>query len=202
MALVSQTAYPQKTSLFKKMRNLSRPEKCWVLKHPFIAKKAWNCAQASKLVCDSLLKNNCLDSDANGGKIDAFRHGYWMALLAKETSKRKAVQLGKAHEKGNYLSFKKHQTEDGTLPDKISSDMDLWNNEIGATISEKNKDRQSFELKIIILLELELSGSFKIIKKNKKGEFLDCEGKIINPEIIKGKWENNKCLVNSNYERE
>ena len=35
-------------------------------------------------------------------------------------------------------------------------------------------------------------------KKNKKGDYLTCEGEIISPESLKGKWQNNKCLIASN----
>ena len=38
----------------------------------------------------------------------------------------------------------------------------------------------------------------KIIKKDKKGNFLTCEGVIIYLDELKGKWKNNKCLINSN----
>ena len=34
-----------------------------------------------------------------------------------------------------------------------------------------------------------------IIKKDKNGNFLDCKGNIISAQELKGKWENNKCLV-------
>lgn len=40
-------------------------------------------------------------------------------------------------------------------------------------------------------------GTLKVIKKNKEGSFLTCDGKIINQEELKGKWKNNKCLVSS-----
>lgn len=32
---------------------------------------------------------------------------------------------------------------------------------------------------------------------DEKGIFLDCDGNIIPNEHLKGKWENNKCLVGS-----
>jgi hypothetical protein len=38
----------------------------------------------------------------------------------------------------------------------------------------------------------------KIIKKDKKGYFLTCEGKIISTEELKTNWKNDKCLVSSN----
>jgi len=33
---------------------------------------------------------------------------------------------------------------------------------------------------------------------DKEGSFIDCEGNIIPAESLKGKWENEKCLVSSN----
>ncbi|WP_299833640.1 hypothetical protein [uncultured Tenacibaculum sp.] len=41
----------------------------------------------------------------------------------------------------------------------------------------------------------------KVIKKNKKGEFLTFDDKKIEPKSLQGKWKNNKCLVDSNYKR-
>ena len=38
----------------------------------------------------------------------------------------------------------------------------------------------------------------KVIKKDKKGNFLTCDGKLISSKSLKGTWGNNKCLVNSN----
>src|SRR4051812_30874644 len=68
---------------------LSRAEKNWVFMHPFIAKKAFHCAERARFVTDSMRSNGIL-KDGNGGQLDAFRHAYWMALLTQKISSRKA----------------------------------------------------------------------------------------------------------------
>ena len=37
----------------------------------------------------------------------------------------------------------------------------------------------------------------RIIRKDKEGHFLTCDGKIIGLESLKGTWKNKKCLVAS-----
>ncbi len=187
----------QKLSSFKK---LTPPEKHWVIFHPFIAKKVYKISIKAKQISDSLANDIRFDGDKNGGQIDAFRHALWMAMLSQKYNWRKIYKLGIAHEKGNYYQYKKQKTEDGTLPDKISSDMDLLNNDAGRQIGLDNKSANTKQLIEIVKQEV-LSGNLWIIKKNKNGDFLDENNKIINPKSLKGKWENNKCLVKSNYKR-
>ena len=173
---------------------LSCPEKWWVVGHPFVAKKALKISEYARAITEEVKENGLLKGEGNGDQLDAFRHTFWMANLTLEIGGRRAKKLGKAHEKGNYQDFKKHQLEDGILPDKVSSEMDLYNNDVGIAIG---KQSSSFELKNIVI-ELVLQGNCKIIKTDKKGNFLDAEGNIIPTENLKGKWENEKCLVSSN----
>jgi len=194
LALISQP----KTTTCQQFKKLSRPEKCWVIKHIFVAKKAWKITQYVRLQTDSIQKTNILDGDANGGKVDAFRHAFWMASLSQKIRWRKAYRLGKAHEKGNYIDYKKHRLEDGTFPDKVSSDMDLWNNNIGLQIGKTNKGISSDSLKNIVIEYIQ-NGKMKIIKKNIQGQFINFEGNIIENDSLKGKWENQKVLVNSDF---
>ena len=193
-----------KASAFKQFWNVSRYEKCWALKHIFVAGKAWKITKYVRQVSDSLAKSNILDGDADGGQVDAFRHAFWMALLSQNMSSKKALQLGIAHEKGNYLDYKKHRKEEGSLPDKISSDMDLYNNNIGIDIGIVIKNNTNTikpdSLKQIIINNI-LNGKMMVIKKNKKGEFLDVDNNVIKTEFLVGKWKNNKVLVPSNYVR-
>ncbi|MFZ4411535.1 MAG: DUF6973 domain-containing protein [Bacteroidales bacterium] len=195
--LLSQT----KTTTCAQYKKLSCPEKAWVVQHVFVAKKAWKITQFVRIQTDSIQKTTKLDKDDNGGQVDAFRHAFWMALLSQKINWRKAYRLGKAHEKGNYLDFKKHRMEEGSLPDKISSDMDLWNNEIGLQIGKTYPCISADSLQSIVIEQI-LMGKMKIIKKNKVGLFLDAEGNIIENNQIKGKWENTKVLVNSAFQKQ
>jgi hypothetical protein len=196
LSIISFAGYSQ--SALKQFFKLPRPEKCWVITHPFKAKKAYRISLEARHKADSLCKTNTLDADANGGQVDAFRHSYWIAILSCTFNKKAALKLGKAHEKGNFIYYKKHKTEDGTIPDKISSDMDLFNNNIGAKIADSLKicNHKLIEKTIIDAIK---QGKMKIILKDKNKNFLDCKKNIIPQDSLKGKWINNKCLVPSNY---
>jgi len=182
----------QNTTLgqFKK---LSCPEKRWVIFHPFVAKKALKVSLEAREITAEIKQQKLLVGTGNGDQIDAFRHAYWMARLAQEIHWRKANRLGQAHEKGNYQQFKKGKLEDDVLPDKISSEMDLYNNKVGLNLGKLNKEK---ELKNEVL-NLVIEGKCKIIKTDAEGNFLDENNKLIPLEELKGKWENRKVLVDS-----
>ena len=91
----------------KSFFDLSGPKRTWVLFHPFKAFKSLRISKETNRVSDSIRKTNLLDGDASGGQVDAFRHAYWMARLHQEIGKSAARSLGKAHEKENYLTYKK-----------------------------------------------------------------------------------------------
>lgn len=194
--LVSIKSFSQ--SDFKRFFQQSRPIKTWIIFHPFKAKKSYKISLEANRISDSIAKTNLLDKDIAGGQVDAFRHAYWMMRLKQEVGGRAACSLGKAHERENYLTFKKNKKEDGVVPDKISSEMDLINNEIGLQLISK---KSSLSKKAIInrIVNGIKKGRFKIIKKDGRGNFLDSSGKILNKKDLTGKWENAKCLVKSNY---
>ncbi|MBA6156681.1 hypothetical protein H3Z83_09165 [Tenacibaculum sp. S7007] len=185
-------------SNWQKFKKLSPSKRMWVLFHPFKAKKALLISNEANKVADSIKKSPLLDGDAAGGQVDAFRHAYWMARLHQEIGKSAARSLGKAHEKENYKTYKERKLEDGVVPDKISSTMDLFNNEVGLSLTQKNK-RSSKKGLIYKVINAIQAGKLKIIKKNGNGQFLTCDNTLILKESLKGKWINNKCLVSSNY---
>ena len=172
----------------------------WVLFHPFKAKKALLISKEANKVSDSIKKSPLLDNDSAGGQVDAFRHAYWMARLRQEIGKSAAKSLGKAHEKENYRTYKERKLEDGVVPDKISSTMDLFNNDIGLSLIRKgsNTSKKGLIYKIINAIQ---AGKMKVVKKGTKGNFITCDDILISKESLKGKWINNKCLVKSNYKR-
>lgn len=182
----------QNTTL-RQFKKLSCPEKRWVIFHPFVAKKALKVSLEAREITDEIKQQKLLVGTGNGDQIDAFRHAYWMARLAQEIHWRKANRLGKAHEKGNYQQFKKGKLEDDVLPDKISSEMDLFNNKVGLNLGKLNKEK---ELKNEVL-NLVKDGKCKIIKTDADGNFLDEKNNLIPLEELKGKWETRKVLVDS-----
>lgn len=180
----------------KSFSMLSGPEKWWVLGHPFKAKRAWNTSTRTLHITDSLKNTNSIGSDSNGGQLDAFKHAFWMASLTHKIGSKSALKLGKAHEKGNYKTFLKGESEDGVLPDKVSSDMDLYNNETGEYLASKNLGVSELQLINLIIDHLK-KGDLRIIKKDKE-LYLSCSGDPIETASLIGKWNNNKCLIPSN----
>ena len=182
---------------WQQFKKLSCPEKTWVIFHIFKAKKAFKVSQEALKIADSIAKTPLLDGDNIGGQLDAFKHAYWTARLREEIGKNAARSLGKAHERGNYQQFKRQQLEDNSLPDEISSTMDLHNNAIGLSFTEKGKKHPKNGL-IYKIVNAIHAGKLKIIKKDKNGNYLTCDGKTINSRSLKHVWKNNKCLMNSN----
>lgn len=175
---------------------VSSPEKIWIFFHPFKAKKAFLISKETERTKDSIENIGSIGNDNNGGQLDAFKHSFWMARLTQGIGKRAAFNLGKAHEKGNYKTYKKRKLEDGFLPDKQSSEMDLFNNKVGISVGNFNKKTSKQEL-IQQLLDSLHDGKLRILKKNSSGNFLDCQGKILPMDSLKGKWNTKKCLVPS-----
>lgn len=182
-------------SSFVQFKKLSCAEKRWVVLHPFVAKKVLQLSLEARTVTAEVKQQRILTGTGNGDQLDAFRHTYWMARLAQEIHWRKANQLGKAHEKGNYRQFKRGKLEDDVLPDKISAEMDLFNNKVGINLGKMKKE-QELKNEVVKLIK---EGKCKVIKTDANGNFLDEQNNIIPPEELKGRWENRKVLVNSDY---
>lgn len=178
---------------------LSCPEKWWVIGHPFVAGKAFKITKEARTKSDSLVKNSLLDVDPDGGRVDAFRHTYWMARLAQNMKWKKAVKLGIAHEKANRLSFNRMKfDEEGVVPDSISSVMDLFNNQVGASIGCNFKSASKDEIYNYVIKSLK-EGKLKIIYKDVNRNDLDCDGKVIDKTVFLGKWNIPKCLLDSDF---
>lgn len=185
-------------STIKSFFNLHFPEKIWVLTHPFIAVKTMKITNLSSEISTEAITDTDLDGDYSGGQVDAFRHTLWMAMLSQKINPKKAYKLGVAHEKGNEIDYKKKTLEEGFLPDFVSCEMDLKNNNIGIEIGKNNKNASLEDLKLIVKQAV-LSGECYKIKKDKNRNFLDKKGNIIPEEDWKGKWNNPKVLVKSDY---
>ena len=185
----------------KSFRQLSCPEKWWAVIHPFVANKARKITADVIRVSEEMKKDSLLDGEADGGQVDAFRHSYWMAALSQKICWKKAIALGKAHEKGDYRKFKKGKLEDeNVLPDSISGAMDLFNDRIGASIGYLNQDLDPDNLKKMIRSNI-IQGKMKIISKNIEGKFLDCSGNVLAVELYLNVWNIPKCLVASDLPR-
>lgn len=184
---------------FSSFFHLSRYEKWWVISHPFVAHRAFKITTEARMETEVVLNDSLLDHDPLGGQVDAFRHSYWMARLAQEMKWKKALRLGTAHEKGNYLDFKKkRRDEEGLLPDSISGAMDLFNNQVGVSIGCTLKTA-SKEVLITEIKSAIRSGKMKVIRKNSEGKALKCNNEIINDAEFINIWNIPKCLVSSDF---
>lgn len=174
-------------------------EKVWVLLHPFSANKARKITNRSLESLDSLKLKYSFGNTQSGSKFDATRHAYWMSLLAANIGDKRALWLGRAHEKKNKKDFERATKEDGLLPDSVAIEMDLFNNKIGAAYGDTCKKCSDSELLKAIILALE-KGELLYIKQDDDGNFLDAENKIIPKSEWSGKWQNNRLLVPTNYD--
>ena len=106
--------------------------------------------------------------------------------------------MGLAHEKGNYKQFKKSQSENGEVPDSLSSEMDLQNNHLGIRLGQANKRLTYEELSDLILTEIEMGKAF-IMKRSTIGMYLRCDEQPLILNDYKGVWSVPKCMTESNY---
>jgi hypothetical protein len=176
--------------------NRSFHEKKWALFHPFAALKTKKIYKQCRVFYLEVKKANVLDTFESGGKLDAFRHVFFMAAFSQKIKAKKVRKLGEAHEKGNYIHFKKGIKEEGEIPDSLATVMDLYNNETGIRIGVENKKIDLPLLKERVLDEMR-SGKALYFKRNTKGEYLQCNDKVIRLEDYEKKWFIPKCLIDT-----
>jgi hypothetical protein len=179
-------------------RSLTPPEKRWTLTHPFIARTCYRVAKNAQHLTDSLVKAGQLDTLANGSNQDAFRHCCWMALLVQEISAKRARHLGNIHEAGNEWTYRHRKTEEGVLPDSMATVMDLANNETGIAIGlalRKNTNGKASAKEIAaVVSDAVFSGKCVQLRRDSAGNFVRCDGRALQEETWKGKWNIPKCL--------
>lgn len=177
------------------LKSYGKHEKRWAYLHPFAAVKLKNTKKKCDIIYSAVKDANSLDSYENGGKLDAFRHMFYMSVFAVKVSPNKVRKLGIAHEKDNYISFLKSQNEDGEKADSLSCEMDLLNNEIGIGLAKTNgKKISAVDLRTICMKQIN-DGNAYFMKRDSLGNYLTCAGEKINFELYKNKWNVPKCLV-------
>jgi hypothetical protein len=177
--------------------SISKYERCWALMHPFVALKIKKQLPSAMLVYKEVEQTKLLDTLAYGGKLDAFRHTYVMAYLARTVKVKKLRKLGIAHEKGNKKGFYKNKLEFAERADSLACEMDLRNNEAGFVIGAIHKQTTNEELKQIVLSEIK-NGKAWYLKRNTTYQYLTCNGSTINLLDYKGIWYVPKCLIRTN----
>ena len=127
---------------------ISRPEIIWAVFHPFKIHKALLISKETIVITDSIANSGLLVG-YNGGKLDAFKHCLWSALLCQEIGKQAASALTKAHEKGNRIAYRR--TKKPNLI--IYSIMDAANNQVGIEIGSHKMNRLKTIFEVIDTLE-------------------------------------------------
>ena len=182
---------------YEKFKKLSSPEKCWVIFHPFKAKRAKRVTDEVIATIDSISKADKI-VHKTGNQLDAFKHAFWMYSLAEEIGWRSAKSFGIQHEKGNYEFYQQHKLEDGELPDKVSGDMDLHNNAMGLELYKTHKKEHLSKKEIIkVVRRAVVEGKMKIIAQSSTGKYLDEKGNIIPKKAYYNLWKNPKVLITS-----
>ncbi len=171
---------------------LSGREIIWATTHPFIALKVQRLTKRALFITDSLEKAGVL-ADGSGGQLDAFKHSFWMALLAQNINGNKARKLGDIHEKVNYRQFKRGRANQ----DSTASLMDLKNNDIGIIIGKQYSDLSEKKLAEEIIKQIK-NGLLFITSKDKDGNYLNCRGEKI-PIEKTNKWNKGRCLKPSSF---
>lgn len=185
-----------RVSAQKTFFNISKYERRWALFHPFAACRIKKHQKEMYAVYKEVRGSNLLDAYASGGRLDAFRHVFAMAYFVRFVKPHKLRQLGRAHERGNYLHYRKGILEEGELPDSIATVMDLRNNEIGISLGCENGNLTIGELKLKVIEKIKDGGAF-ILLRDSAGRYLDCERCVIEAEELKGAWRTPRCLVAS-----
>jgi hypothetical protein len=176
---------------------VSRYEFRWAVFHPFAALKVKKQLPKALAIYTAMKKSGLPDAYNSGGKLDAFRHVYTMAFLARHIKPRKLRKLGKAHEKGNKRQFMKGKQEEGERPDSLACDMDLRNNELGFAIGLANRTAGDTLLKDMVLQAIS-DGKAWYLKRNARSEYVDCAGKPLDPSLYRKNWYVPKCLIKTN----
>jgi hypothetical protein len=184
------------TSGYSQSAEVSRYELSWSFFHPGTAIKVKKIKDECDRFFDKKTIQAQLDSFSNGGKLDAYRHIFYMAAFAQKVNAEKLRMLGMAHEKNNYNQFKKGGLEYGEIPDSLSTVMDLYNNELGFKLGSANKNADLQKLSRLVITEIK-NGKAIVMKRKRSGTYVDCSGKEINPKLYGAKWFIPKCLVTS-----
>ncbi len=196
--LILQPLFAQKE--IKGIRSLRWSQKVWVMKHPFVALPAYRLTKRVLGVTNQKKSDSILDGDANGGQVDAFRHSFWMAMLAQKIAYNKVIALGLAHEKDDYRNYKRDLIEDGSPGDSLASLMDKINNKAGADIGHANRSCSERELEDLICKAIK-DGKMVVLWKDTKQNYLTCQGDVLSMEEYKGHWFKPKCIKASNVLR-
>ena len=181
--------------IFSQKQGKGKNERSWAIFHPIAAIKVKKIYNQGLLIYNNRLEyQKYLDTFNSGGKLDAFKHAFFMAAFAQKVGVNKLRKLGCAHEKDNYSQYLKLRDKLIELPDSMSTVMDLKNNEIGLNIGAKNKNISLSDIKVKVIDKIKTGKCF-ILKRNSSGIFVDCNNNILEFNKFPSSWGNLKCIV-------
>lgn len=172
------------------------PVLVWGVSHPFAAVKIQKIHRRCLVLYNQKDLVMRLDSFGSGGKLDAFRHVFFMSAFRQKVSTKKLRKLGRAHENKNYRQFLHGEAKNEWRHDSLSMVMDLYNNELAFSLKTDPTTTSLEELKELVIQHI-LNGKALIVKRNRKGQLLKCDNSILNPEDLGEAWFIPKCMVNS-----
>ena len=175
----------------------SKYEFLWAIRHPVAAFKIKKQLPLIFHHYELVKRSKLLDTLGNGGKLDAFRHVYFMAYLINYVKEEKLRKLGIAHEKGNYHQFIKHQLEFSERPDSLACIMDLRNNEVGFELKKALTCFKPDSLVNVVIRQIH-QGKAWYLKRNQQKNYISCENEAINLYLYTNKWFIPKCLIPTN----
>jgi hypothetical protein len=187
--------------LFSQQKAICNPVKLWAISHPIAALKIKKINKQCLLLYANKDVKQKLDSFSSGGKLDAFRHIFFMAAFQQKVKTKKLRKLGIAHENQNYRQFLQGESNSSFRHDSLSMIMDLNNNEIAFSEFATSKQIALDSLKEHVI-QLILQGKALILKRNRKGDALSCEGSVIKTDKLNASWQLPYCLVKSDYRYE
>ncbi|RME16411.1 MAG: hypothetical protein D6799_04950 [Bacteroidetes bacterium] len=124
----------------------------WAVFHPVAAIKVKHIYKKNLPIYQQVKQQKILDTLENGGKLDAFRHAFFMACFAQKIQTKKLIKLGIAHEKDDVYYFHKNKkAEYADIPDSTSIQMDLYNNNIGIELGRKYRTLSHQQIKDTII---------------------------------------------------
>lgn len=187
--------YSQNKKMF--FKSLSIKDKIWSLKNFSTIKKSLEVSNNVLIIMDSLSKKDkdFYNKNIEAGKYDAFRHVLWMYKLSENVGIEKARRIGKIYENYNKYVFKQNPNSGYDL---ASMNMDLYNNEVGIYLFLKEGKIENEEIIFSNIKKIIENGYVKIVSKDKEYRNLDKNNLIIEETEWKGKWENQRYLINSN----
>ncbi len=124
----------------------------WAIFHPIAAIQVKHIYKKNYPIYLQVKQEKIIDTIENGGKLDAFRHCFFMACFAQKIKSKKLKSLSIAHEKDDlYIYRKKKKHEYNDIPDSASIEMDLYNNTIGIELGKKYKNLSTNQLKDTVI---------------------------------------------------